>query len=105
MGQEDIEAIKTKLAPFLKELDVEKAILFGSISEGVDTRRSDLDLVIVVNTERRFFDRYQDFEETHTLLKGRSIDLLIYTPAELDRIGHRPFIRKILAEGQTIYEH
>jgi predicted nucleotidyltransferase len=101
----EIDEIRTQLAPTLKELRVGKAILFGSTSRGTRSRKSDIDLLLVVETEERFFDRYRHFEEVYTKLKGRSVDMLIYTPSELERIAHRPFIKRILAEGKTIYEH
>jgi len=100
----EIDNIRTQLAPTLRELGVEKAVLFGSTSRGTRSRRSDIDLLLVVKTEDRFFDRYDKFEKIYTELKGRSVDMLIYTPSELDRIGHRPFIKQILSEGKTIYE-
>jgi predicted nucleotidyltransferase len=105
MAPADPEEIKAQLTPTFIELHVLKAILFGSASRGTGTRKSDVDLLLVVETEERFFDRYPRFEKIFSLLKGRSVDMLIYTPAELERIAHRPFIRKILGEGQIIYEH
>ena len=105
MGFSQVDEIRTQLTPTLKELGVGKAILFGSTSKGTESRKSDIDLLLVVETEERFFDRYRHFEEIYSKLKGRSVDMLIYTPSELERIAHRPFIRKILAEGKTIYEH
>jgi predicted nucleotidyltransferase len=101
----EIESIKTQLSPTLKELGVDKAILFGSVSRRTGSRKSDVDLLLVVETGERFFDRYDRFEAIYAKLKGRSVDMLIYTPSELKRIAHRPFIKRILAEGQTIYEH
>jgi len=101
----EVDEIKTQLAPTLRELRVGKAILFGSVSRGTRSRKSDIDLLLVVETEERFFDRYRHFEVIYSMLKGRSVDMLIYTPSELERIAHRPFIRRILAEGKTIYEH
>jgi len=105
MESVELEMIKAQLSPTLKELGVEKAILFGSISRRTGSRKSDIDLLIVVETGERFFDRYERFEEVYAKLKGRSVDMLIYTPTELMRIAQRPFIKKILAEGKTIYEH
>ena len=105
MESSEVDEIRTQLAPTLRELGVGKAILFGSISRGTGSRRSDIDLLLVVETEERFFDRYQHFEKIYAKLKGKSVDMLIYTPSELERIAHRPFIRKILAQGKTIYEH
>jgi uncharacterized protein len=100
----EVDEIRTRLIPTLRKLRVEKAILFGSLSRGTKSRKSDIDLVLVVETEERFFDRYGRFEEIYSKLKCRSVDLLVYTPSELEQIAHRPFIRKILAEGKTIYE-
>jgi predicted nucleotidyltransferase len=105
MELSEIDEIKVRLAPTLRELGVGKAILFGSTSRGTKSRKSDIDILLVVETEERFFDRYERFEDIYAKLKGRSVDMLIYTPSELKRIAHRPFIRKILAEGKTIYEH
>ena len=105
MESKELEAIKGQLAPALKELGVDKAILFGSISRHAGTRKSDIDLLIVMETDERFFERYDRFEMIYSQFKGRSLDLLIYTPAELEQIAHRPFIKRILTEGQTIYEH
>jgi len=101
----EIDKVKTQLAPTLRKLGVDKAIVFGSLSRGAGSRKSDVDLLIVVETGERFFDRYERFEEIYASLKRRCVDLLIYTPEELVQIAHRPFIRRILAEGQTIYEH
>jgi predicted nucleotidyltransferase len=101
----ELDEIRTQLTPTLRELGVGKAILFGSTSRGTRSRKSDIDLLLVVETEERFFDRYQHFEKIYAKLKGRSVDMLIYTPSELEQMGHRSFIRKILSEGKTIYEH
>jgi len=69
------------------------------------TRKSDLDLMIGKDTAKRFFDRYKEFDGIHDLIKDRAVDMLIYTPEELKKISHRPFVRKMLEEGITIYEH
>ena len=105
MNIADTEKIKALLTPLFIKMNVEKAILFGSGSRGTQTRKSDLDLVIVLKTDKRFFERYEDFEEIHYLIKGCSVDMLIYSPEELKKISHRKFIKKILSEGEIIYEH
>jgi predicted nucleotidyltransferase len=92
------------LTPIFRKRNVCKAILFGSAARGSDTRRSDLDLLIVQETTKRFFARFDEFDEIHEVMKGRAVDLLIYTPEELLSISCRPFIKRILAEGKTIYE-
>ena len=101
----NLEEISRRLKPLFKKKNVKKAIVFGSGARGTQSRRSDLDLLIVLATDKRFFERYDDFEEIPELLKGGSVDMLIYSPEELENISHRKFIKTILAEGKTIYEH
>ena len=101
----NIEEISQRLKPLFKKNNVEKAIVFGSSVRGTQTRKSDFDLLIVLETDKRFFDRYGDFEEILNLIKGSSVDMLIYSPEELENISHRKFIKTILSEGKIIYEH
>ncbi|EFK96365.1 protein containing Nucleotidyltransferase domain [sediment metagenome] len=105
MKRMNIEEISERLKPLFKKKHVEKAIVFGSGARGTQTRKSDLDLLIVLATDKRFFDRYEDFAEIPDLIKGSSVDMLIYSPEELKNISHRKFIKMILAEGKIIYEH
>jgi predicted nucleotidyltransferase len=100
-----VDKIKNTLRPLFEENDVRKAVVFGSFARKTDSRKSDLDLMIVVETNKRFFERYELFDEVFSLLRGPAIDMLIYTPDELKEISHRPFIQRILKEGATIYEH
>ena len=105
MKAKELNKIQELLSPVFQENKVKKVIVFGSCSRKSETKKSDLDLMIVVDTEKRFFDRYEAFEEIYALIKGRAIDMLIYTPSELESILHRPFIKRILTEGKIIYEH
>lgn len=100
----ELEKLKEVLAPVFSRNRVQRALLFGSSARGTGTRHSDLDILIVLDSDQRFFDRYDSFDEIFDRLPNRAIDLLIYTPDELERIRHRPFIRDLLKEGKTIYE-
>ena len=100
----EIENYKSSFKPIFEKNDVQKVILFGSIGRDTQTRKSDIDLMIIMKTNKRFFNRFDDFNEILSLVRDRSVDMLIYTPEELDRISHRPFIKKILKEGIAIYE-
>jgi hypothetical protein len=60
--------------------------------------------MIITETDKRFFERYEQFDRVHDIINDRAVDLLIYTADELSRISHRPFIKQILSEGETIYE-
>ena len=104
MSLSELDEIKELLLPVFVKNKVKKAIIFGSVCRGSATKKSDLDLMIVMDTQKRFFDRYEQFEKIYEICKGRDVDLLIYSPEELEEIAHRPFIRQILNEGQIIYE-
>jgi predicted nucleotidyltransferase len=101
----EIERIKQLLQPLFARTGVIKAVLFGSLATGKESKRSDLDLMIVKDTDRRFFDRYEEFSSVNVLVRDRAVEMLIYTPLELERISHRPFIKRILKEGIVLYEH
>jgi len=102
--KKEIQHIKKILLPVFKRNNARKAYLFGSIAKGTQTRRSDVDLMIITETDKRFFDRYGDFEEIQRILADRSVDMLIYTSDELEKISHRVFIKEIIEKGKVIYE-
>lgn len=102
--KDNITKIKELLTPIFQKSKVKKAFLFGSYATGKETKRSDLDLMIIMNTSKRFFERYDQFDEIYNTFKGYAIDLLIYTPEELEKISHRKFIKDVLYKGKIIYE-
>ena len=103
-GYEDEQSLSC-LTPLFVKYGVQKAVLFGSFARGTASRRSDIDLMLIVPTEKRFFDRYDEIQvEIVDLLKGRFVDILIYTPIELEAMAHRKFIQTILREGVVVYE-
>lgn len=102
--KKEIARIKELLIPVFKDSKTKKAYLFGSLSKGTGTKRSDVDLMIVTETNKRFFDRYTCYEKIPEIIIDRSVDMLIYTTDELSRISHRPFIKGILQEGIVLYE-
>jgi len=82
----------------------DKIILFGSYCADRVDEWSDLDLVIVKDTDARFLDRTR---QVLALLRPRvGLDVLVYTPEEFEQLSHeRAFFRKeIVAKGKVIYE-
>jgi len=82
----------------------DKIILYGSHSAQIANEGSDIDLLIIKDTDKRTIDRRIEVEK---LLSDRVIplDLMIYTPREmlyLFSIGS-PFIEEILEKGRLIY--
>jgi len=103
--QDWLDELVARLRPIFEEHGVLRAILFGSLARGEASRRSDLDLILVQDTDKRFLDRYDDLlGEIAQVVSGRDVDLLIYTPQELARLTDRPFLKRALSEGRVIYE-
>jgi len=104
MNREDLEELRRLLEPVFASTGTLKALVFGSVARGTGTRKSDLDLMIVKETDRRFFDRFEEYSGILERVRNRGVDMLMYTPEETERISHRPFIRTNLAEGDVLYE-
>ena len=73
--------------------------MFGSVARGEADEWSDLDLLVVAETERSFCERHRDFAGLYEVWPR--LDLLVYTPAEFERmIGEEnPFLLRALEEG------
>ena len=100
-----LEELALHLNAIFEKHHVLRAIVFGSFGRGEASRRSDLDLIVIQDTQKRFLDRYDELlQEIVQAVPGRDVDLLIYTPQELAQIAHRPLIATALREGKVIYE-
>lgn len=85
---------------------VRQIVLFGSYATGKPTRDSDLDLLIVVPTRKRWSDRVR---ELHALFPDRQVpmDFVVRTPGEIrERLTSYfcPFTREIFQKGLVLYE-
>lgn len=103
------------MGPMLKTLDEitkrvvkgyspESIILYGSHARGMPRQDSDIDLLIIKETNERPLDRRIQVER---LLSKRLIplDITVYTPQELKylfSIGS-PFVDEVMKEGRVIY--
>ena len=84
--------------------DPQRVILFGSMASDQISEWSDLDLVIVMDSDSRFLDRTK---EVMRLLRPRvGVDILVYTPEEFEQLcEERAFVRTEIAEkGKVLYE-
>ena len=90
------------VAALARRPEVERAILFGSYAEGRADLFTDLDILLVVDTSLDFLARTA--EMYRYLCSPVDLDLLVYTPEELERNRDRPLIRQVLAKGRVIYE-
>jgi len=100
-----IDDIIAGCRPVFQKYGIKKAILFGSFARGRQTRKSDIDLILIQETEKRYFDRFDGIlSDLHRSLRGRDIEVFIYTPMEFENISDRRFVRRAVTEGQVIYE-
>ena len=81
---------------------IEKIILFGSRARGDQDEYSDLDLIVIKETNQRFVERLGAVPA----LPVRS-DVFVYTPKEWEamRENKNPFTQSVLESGKVIYDN
>ena len=96
--QEIVDVIAEKFNP-------DQIILFGSYAYSAPRRGSDVDLLVVMETEKNVIEAAIDVR--HELpLRSFGLDLLVRTPADIEqRIAvNDSFIKEIVTKGRTLYE-
>jgi predicted nucleotidyltransferase len=98
----DVEELRRRLAPHVRL--ARRVVAFGSVARGKVDQWSDLDLLIVADTTRPFLERFKDFAGIYNVWPR--VDLLIYTPAELDAMiaEENPLVLLALREGIVLHE-
>ena len=105
MEIKSLNDIRTLAQPVFAQSPAQRAVVFGSWSRGTQSRKSDIDIMIISkSTQKRFFDRYEDFNGLYDAFGKIGLDLLIYTDEELSAMKDRSFIQTVLREGVVIYE-
>jgi predicted nucleotidyltransferase len=104
--EEYVRALDSAFIDVLAQLsqipEVEKVILFGSYAAGRRDLFTDLDLLVVMDSELDFVHRTAEmYARIHTNV---DMDLLVYTPEEFVKNKENGFIRQALATGQVVYE-
>lgn len=86
----------------LRDMGARRIILFGSRARGRARRGSDIDLLVIMDDGRTFKERMREIYAR--LETDADVDILAYSPEEFERIRMRSFFRRILSEGQVLYE-
>jgi len=99
-----VEDLRALFEPIFRRHCVLQAWLFGSYARGEPSPHSDIDLIVVMQTDRRFLDRYEPILFELNEVSPAPVELLIYTPQEFRRMRERAFIRQALSEAVLLYE-
>jgi predicted nucleotidyltransferase len=84
--------------------NAERVILFGSYARGQPTENSDVDFLVVADSDLPPFKRSRGL---YGLIKPHpfAMDILVYTPAEIEKESKcwLSFTSTILREGKVLY--
>lgn len=82
--------------------NVKRISLFGSYARGRADLFTDLDVLVVMDTDEGIPER---LGRLYSLLAVPvDMDPVCYTPEEFERMKQRPFLRRILREERILYE-
>ena len=108
-AQKYLEEIKRRL----KEIEPYKIILFGSVAVGNSDEESDIDLIVVLDSEKisqnyeeKMFNKMLVRKAIRDISEEIPIDLLVYTKKEFEIImnNKNSFFREIEIQGKVLYE-
>ena len=87
----------------INEYEPLKIILFGSLVTGNIHEYSDIDLVVIKNSQKDFYSR---LEEVGLLVMPElAAEILVYTPEEFEIVKNRLFFREeVLKRGKVLYD-
>lgn len=89
----------------LKRYNPDKIIVFGSAARGDGDEFSDVDLVVIKETNTQFVNRLVEVI-SYIRPQLRPVDVFVYTGAEFEQMkkDKNPFVEQVLEEGKLIYE-
>lgn len=100
---ERLEAGLRRAVVILSQVEgIRRVSVFGSAARGRRDLFTDLDLLVIWETERSFPERSAFL---HGLLDlGVDLDVVCYTPDEFDALKDQPFLRRVLSEEVVLHE-
>lgn len=98
------EKIIRAVERIIKGYSPRKIIMFGSCARGDYHEGSDLDLIIIKDTQDNFLKRLDDVLDCCTGEIG--VEPFVYTESEIKRMKRQgnDFIETALGEGKVVYE-
>ena len=87
----------------VREYRPQRILLFGSLAQGRVHEYSDIDLIVIKDTDKPFWDRI--WEVLRLLKSKEALDILVYTPEEWQEIQTRLFFEKeVLPKSKVLYD-
>lgn len=100
MQKEFVDLQKERINNLIESLNFEPRciVLFGSLAKGNYSESSDIDLLIVAESNLNWFDRHRGIEN--------GMDVFIYTPDEIEKMlsMDNGFILDTLEDGTALYD-
>lgn len=99
------EEINDLVDRIVKRLDPHKVIIFGSYAKGTSTPTSDLDILVVKESEKLMASRAEELMPIFANMQIR-VDVHVYTPEEIEAYGtdQFSFVSNVLRTGKVAYE-
>jgi uncharacterized protein len=99
----EIDNIVQRIVTLIQPQEV---IIFGSYAKGLATIKSDLDILVIKETELPMANRANELAPilSHALIP---VDVHIYTPEEVEEYSQEPFsfVSSILKSGITVFRN
>lgn len=96
------EALEAIVARLTQDGAVKRISVFGSYARGRRDLFTDLDVIVVMDTEKPFVERLRDLYAG--LSSTVDLDLICYTPAEFVALRDHGFLRAALAGELVVFE-
>jgi predicted nucleotidyltransferase len=95
--------LDARIVKTFRPVNPKKIILFGSVARKEADPFSDIDVIVVYPTPKRFLDRLEELYKNWSI--PRAVDILAYTPEEYEvLIKENDFVREAVEKGRLIYE-
>lgn len=86
----------------LRAMGASLIVLFGSYGRGRRDLFTDLDVLVVMESDLPFVQRLAKVQQE--LAPRVQADIFVYTPSEFEEMKRRPFVKHALATGKVLHE-
>ena len=101
MFEEEVKSFVDKIA---NACNPKAIIIFGSVAKGTSDENSDLDIMVILDTEMTYYERTLAVRKSIGVT-SIPIDILAFTPEEIEagRQINGSIISEVLSTGRVVY--